>query len=323
MPPKDSSPSEQLRQEAVSWHQLQRSGKVTVTQQKAFQQWLARSDANLQTYRSIETVWRELGSLEDAAKPELTEARAYFQHARSRHRIARSALAIAASIGFLAALSAILPMLLDNGTYRTGKGEQNQIQLSDGSRIDLNTDTELRVSYGRSARAVTLIRGEALFSVVHDSEKSFQVVAAQGRILDIGTRFNVYRKGDQVSVTVLEGEVSVAARGEPQHLFHNQNIGYDAAGKLSPVTSADVNQITSWQNRQLVFQGQPLSHVVAELERYHDVSLQITDAKLKSLKVSGTFPSDNLSLALTTMSSALPIKLISPKEHIFVIQAAE
>jgi len=113
----------------------------------------------------------------------------------------------------------------------------HRIQLSDGSRIDLNTDTELSIQYTWTARSVKLERGEALFSVVHNPEKPFEVIAAGGRIQDIGTRFNIYRQADRVSVTVLEGEVSVAAKqnATAQNLIPGQQISYDSTGQTSAI----------------------------------------------------------------------------------------
>jgi len=323
MPSFSSTSTEQLHEEAARWFALLRSGSFSALQQNAFQQWLARSEAHRAAYLEIECFWNGLESLQDAAKPQLQEARAYIKQEQLRRRkFSRSMLALAASIMLVTAVSPFWRIVLDNGTYRTAKGEQSHIQLSDGSRIDINTDSELRVAYSWSAREVTLTRGEALFSVTHNPDKPFHIIASKGIIRDIGTRFNVYRQGDDVSVTVLEGEVSVAAKGALKNLLPNQKIHYDAAGRLSPILSADINEVTAWQKQQLVFKGQPLSRVLAELERYHNVTLQIADARLKTLKVSGSFPSDNLALALTTMSSALPIKVVSLQAHLFVIQPA-
>lgn len=324
MPSFSSTTTEQLHEEAARWFALLRSGSFSALQQKAFQQWLARSEAHRAAYRDLETFWNELESLQDAARPQLKEARAYIKQAQLRRRkFSRSMLALAASIVLVTAVSPFWRIVLDNGTYRTAKGEQTHIQLSDGSRIDINTDSELRVAYSWSERKVTMERGEALFTVVHDPDKPFQVASAKGIIRDIGTRFNVYRQGDDVSVTVLEGEVSVAAQGVPKNLTAHQKISFDAEGRLSPVVPADTNEATAWQKRQLVFKRQPLSAVLVELGRYHDVNLQIADVRLKSLKVSGSFPSDNLALALATMASALPIKVVSPHERLFVIRAAD
>jgi len=311
-----------LHEEASQWVTLLHSGAATAAQRRAFARWLSADESHPRAYSEVEAFWRSLGPLRQDVEPELAAARAYLRQAQLR-RVFRPGLALAASLLLAVAATPFWRLWLDNGVYRTAKGEQAHIALSDGSRIDLNTDSELQVAYTWSRRKVTLARGEALFSVYHDPEKTFQVEVAKGLIRDIGTRFNVYRQGDRVSVTVLEGEVSVTAQGVSKNLIPNQQVRYDAEGQLSSVVGVDVAAATAWQKRQMLFKGQPLSTVLEELGRYHDVTLQIADQRLRGLKVSGSFPSDNLPLALATMRSALPIKTESPEPGLIVIKPAE
>jgi len=239
--------------------------------------------------------------------------------------LSKKRLAGVLSVALITGFSPLGWSWLSTDTYRTAKGESAGIQLSDGSRIDLNTDTELSVQYSWTARSVKLERGEALFSVVHNPEKPFEVIAAGGRIQDIGTRFNIYRQADRVSVTVLEGEVSVAAKqnAATQNLIPGQQISYDSTGQTSAIAYADMTVATAWQKGQLVFKGRPLNKVLEQLGRYHDASLQVPDARLQSLKVSGVFPTNNLSLALNTIAGALPIKVSQTAATTFVIAPAD
>jgi len=323
MPPSTPKRPTGLHEEASQWVTILHSGAATTAQRRAFARWLNANESHQRAYSEVETFWQSLGSLRQDMGPELAAARAYLRQAQRSRRVFRPGLALAASLLLAVAATPLWRIWLDNGVYRTAKGEQAHIELSDGSRIDLNTDSELQVAYTWTQRKVTLARGEALFSVDHDPEKTFQVAAAKGLIRDIGTRFNVYRQGDRVSVTVLEGEVCVAAQGVAKNLTPNQQVRYDTAGQLSSVVGVDVDAATAWQKRQMLFKGQPLSAVLEELGRYHDVTLQIADKRLRGLKVSGSFPSDNLPLALATMSSALPIKTESPEPGLIVIKSAE
>ena len=93
---------------------------------------------------------------------------------------------------------------------------------------------------------------------------------------------------------------------------------------MSAIANADIAATNAWQKAQLVFKGQPLSVVLEQLGRYHEVTLQVTDPRLQALKVSGVFPSNNLSLALDTIAGALPVKIItSPVSRVFVIESAD
>ncbi len=94
-------------------------------------------------------------------------------------------------------------------SYQTAKGEQKTVTLPDGSTIVMNTDTALSVQMSARFRTVILNRGEALFTVVHESARPFRVEAGGGVIQDIGTQFHVYKRQDKVLLSVLEGSVQI------------------------------------------------------------------------------------------------------------------
>ncbi len=318
--------SSSLHELAVSWVTRLHSADCTGEERHDFEIWLAESEAHRAAYRQVEAFWQGLSQLEPLTAPQLTAARTYLRKARqSRRALPGKRLAGVLSLALIAGFSPFGWSWLSTDSYRTGKGESASIQLGDGSRIDLNTDTELSVHYAWTRRSVKLERGEALFSVVHNADKPFEVFAAGGRIQDIGTRFNVYQQTDRVSVTVLEGEVSVAAgqNSVAQNLTPGQQLSYDSTGKISDVAHADTDTATAWQKGRLVFKGQPLSVVLEQLGRYHDVSLQIQGPRLQELKVSGVFPTDNLNLTLNTIAGALPIKVTQTTTNSFVIAPAD
>ena len=94
-----------------------------------------------------------------------------------------------------------------NGLYATAVGQQRLIALSDGSNVNLNTDSQIRVNFGEAYRDVYLLRGEAHFAVADDREVPFRVSAGSGRIRALGTAFSVYVRDGSVDVTVSEGTV--------------------------------------------------------------------------------------------------------------------
>ncbi|MFA5017345.1 MAG: FecR family protein [Methylobacter sp.] len=315
-----------VHEQATFWVTRLHSGDCTDQERRDFEVWLEQSEVHRVAHREVEAFWNGLSRIEPLAAPQLAVARAYLRETRqSRRALSKKRLAGILSVALITGFSPLGWLWLSTDIYRTAKGESAGIQLSDGSRIDLNTDTELSIQYTWTARSVKLERGEALFSVVHNPEKPFEVIAAGGRVQDIGTRFNIYRQADRVSVTVLEGEVSVAAKqnATAQNLIPGQQISYDSTGQTSAISYADMTIATAWQKGQLVFKGQPLNRVLEQLARYHDASLQVPDSRLQSLKVSGVFPTDNLSLALNTIAGALPIKVSQTAATTFVIAPAD
>jgi transmembrane sensor len=313
-----------IQQQAAEWITLLQSGNCTDAEAYAFDDWLSQSEDHRVAYQQLVAFWQELAQIEPHASTELEAARAYLRdHRQTPRKFSKKHGATVLSLLLLIIASPFLWSWLHTQNYQTAKGERASIELSDGSHIELNTDTELSVQYSDSGRKVTLTHGEALFTVIHNAEQPFTVTANNGVIQDIGTRFNVYQQTAKVSVTVLEGEVSVSTNNTTAHnLKANQQLNYDNNGQISPITQVDVNNITAWQNKQLIFKAQALSVVIEQLARYHDVQLKIADSKLQTLKVSGIFPSDNLQLVLNTLASALPIKIKATGTAGFVIQSA-
>ena len=90
------------------------------------------------------------------------------------------------------------------------------VRLADGTQVELNTNTRLHADVNGLSRTVMLDSGEAYFDVVHDAKRPFTVYAGNRRITDIGTKFSVFRDGDDVRVTVREGKVRVDVLHEPR-----------------------------------------------------------------------------------------------------------
>lgn len=310
-----STPSKRpakLHEAASQWVTILHSGTATPAERQAFARWLAESESHRRAYREMETFWQDLGTWRQDFDPQLAAAQRYFVRAQRRNRLLRSGLALAASVLLMVIASPLWRLWLDNGVYRTARGEQAHVELSDGTRIDLNTDSEVEVAYLWSERRVMLTRGEAFFTVVHDPEHPFRVAAADGVIRDIGTRFNVYREDDRVTVTVLEGEVGIgsAHASVSQILRPGMQSTYRQDGFIGTPRPVETGAATAWREGRLVFKSRPLDEVLVQLGRYHAVDLALDDVSLKSLKVSGSFSTGDLDLALNTIAAGLPIKVV-------------
>jgi transmembrane sensor len=94
--------------------------------------------------------------------------------------------------------------------YSTQVGEQRSLRLPDGSTVELNSRSRLRVQFSRSLRVVELIEGQALFHVAKNPARPFIVRSAQTSVRAVGTRFDVYKRPSRTVVTVLEGSVAVS-----------------------------------------------------------------------------------------------------------------
>jgi transmembrane sensor len=116
-----------------------------------------------------------------------------------------------------------------NRTIATDTGEQRFVSLVDGSTLELNSRSRVRIRYSDAERDVDLIEGQALFHVAHDAARPFIVHSGTTLVRAVGTQFDVYRKDSGTTVTVVEGRVAVLS---PMFIAHSDpsNSGADQMG---------------------------------------------------------------------------------------------
>jgi transmembrane sensor len=205
-------------------------------------------------------------------------------------------------------------------TYATTVGEIRRLVLPDGSVVELNTRSKIRIDFDARRRDVHLDRGEAFFTVARDAARPFRVSSHAAQIRAIGTRFSVYRQPSRTLVTVLEGIVAVQPETSPAQGAIELTAGHQVSVEADPdhasagarAVPVDAARATSWRQHRLIFDNQPLSAVVAEFNRYNRQQLVLEDAALAAEGISGVFDSDKpqaLVLFLTGNGSARATRL--------------
>jgi transmembrane sensor len=210
----------------------------------------------------------------------------------------------------------------NNGTYGTVIGQRQTIALSDGSSIELNTDSQVQVAYSKHWRRIHLLRGEALFSVTHDPNRAFEVYAADSVVRAVGTAFTVHLEGHEVDVTVTKGIVDLAEAGDTHNSTRllpprlgRLTAGQTATlgnGSLHPVvqqlTEPELKRRMAWREGYLVFSGEPLSEVVEQMNRFSPVTLEIGDPELASVAIGGRFGIGDLNAVLDVLRTNFGIQ---------------
>ena len=183
----------------------------------------------------------------------------------------------------------------------TGVGEQHSEVLADHSVVELNTQSEIRVAFSAAERRVELVRGEAFFDVAKDPTRPFVVATDLATAKAIGTRFSVYRSQTGTIVTVAEGRVLVrdkqgdaGAAADSSNPANAVEVTPGTQAEAQPgrpvqMRQANVERTFAWRERRLVFDGEPLSSVVEEFNRYNSPPLLINDPRLREQRISGVF----------------------------------
>jgi transmembrane sensor len=296
---KDRSKNERVIREAGAWHALlnDTNPRIETEDLEAFSAW--RSDPeNKAEYERIDDISRSVRALQD--DPEIRQAtadalargperrRLVMRLGTRRVRVAAGALVAAGVVASVAG-----GYLATRPTYTTDVGQTFSARLADGSRLTLDTDSQVRIRFGDGERRIELLRGQALFEVAHDAQRPFIVRAGDTRVRATGTRFEVRKIGQDVRVTLTQGSVEIVdsdAKAKTWRLRPGQALALKAATTATATpTSVDVQTATSWTSGALTFQDLPLDEAVAELNRYSREKVVLGDGAPRSRRISGVF----------------------------------
>ena len=167
------------------------------------------------------------------------------------------------------------------------RGGEFNLTLSDGTRVWLNAETELRypVQFNGKERVVYL-KGEAYFEVSKNKEKPFLVQVDDMSVKVYGTAFNVntYNKIETVLVT---GSVSMNQGGKEVLLKPNQKGVFDQVSGKITVEDVDVLAYVSWKNGDFIFRNESLNSIMDKLSRWYGLEVLYQDAGLQDVRLSG------------------------------------
>ena len=154
------SNAEAVQAAASDWLERHERGDWSAADQKEFDAWLAVSPAHVIAYMRVEDVWNRANRLRALNHP-ARNTFAFIGRWASLAKIA-AVLTVTALAGAGGSVYVFAP---HQTIYSTEVGQRENLLLADGSQIELNTDTTLRISKGDGAKTVMLEKGEAFFNI--------------------------------------------------------------------------------------------------------------------------------------------------------------
>jgi len=249
MKPKSSTMNSQILDEACEWFVEFRAGDIDANQRQRFDDWLRRSPEHIRAYIDIARIYVEvpppdptgeidlpaliayanrdgsnvaplpssIAAREAATRFDLNAASGQLRLApRESFWMSNRALAASLLTGLIVASGLLVWRTERYPSYATDIGEHRSIALSDGSTVDLNARSRLRVEFTAGERLVELFEGQALFQVAKDKSRPFIVKSGEATVRAVGTQFDVDRKATGTTVTVIEGRVVVYSAVHPE-----------------------------------------------------------------------------------------------------------
>lgn len=315
--------------EAAEWRMYLNDADLETSSE--FEAWMA-IPANVDAWAQTSALWGLLA--DNAREPEMVAAReealraarrSLAQRKRSiptwRHGLmAMAAIVLVAGLGWGGLLLIERP-----NSYVTAFGERRVVTLADGSRISLDSDSEVTVRYSRTARELQLLRGQARFDVSHDIERPFSVLAGNQKVIATGTAFNIDMTEANVLVTLIEGHVEVLDEQAPakltpiaQYAPSRQSTKLHAGQQLVAYTEgppqveiANIQRVTAWTNGQLIFSDELLPEVVARISHYSKTPIIINDPQITKERISGVFNTGDVPGFLDIVTQYYPVKAVT------------
>lgn len=291
----DPKPTAQtIKHQAAAWVIARHAEDWADTRQVELDIWLGQSLEHTVAYWRMDAAWSSTQRLA-VLKPHRP-----IQSPRSS-LMPRSVKAVAALVGIAALVFAVQASLTpDQKTYATAVGDRKILTLSDGTRIELNTDTTLRVAQTANMRRVWLDRGEAFFDVKHDANRPFVVAIGKHRVTDLGTKFVIRESGQRVDVSLLEGRARIDTPDEnnrPQSAILTPGdiaVATNASLSVRKSPTRKIENELAWRTGQLVFNNTTLGEAAEAFNRYNRVKVVIENPQTAALTIDGTFRASNV-----------------------------
>ncbi|MFP8490195.1 FecR family protein [Gracilimonas sp. Q87] len=251
-----------------------------------------------------------------------------------------SAIAVAASILLVIGFFTRHTLLQNNGTdnsqvssvtYRTlntETGQKTSVQYSDGSKIVINANSQLRLP-GKSINSDTMqvwLEGEALFNITNnpDSKRTFIVHTPDGDVSVLGTIFSVNTTKSRSQVVLSEGRVRVDV-SEP---VNQQEMNYimspgelvEFSNEMDKIEIRNVNArvYTSWASDTLILENTPLHELIDRIEFTYDVSVKVEEDDLLNERLTGRLENLNIDFLLNGLAQVLDVEITKQERTVFI-----
>lgn len=293
----DAAPkAENIEAQAAVWLRKQELADWNGGDDAALESWLSQSIHHSVAYWRLKAAWQRAECITAAR-----DSGDIVPASRRPFWMFSSLIGVAAAV--LMAIGLQLYRPADRvQSYSTDIGGHETVTFSDGTRIELNTNTSVRARMTTAERTIWLDSGEAYFHVKHDPAHPLTVIVAGHRVVDLGTDFLVRDDADYLEVALLQGRARVEnlkpVKLSPPVTLLPGDVALATSDRMSVTRTAvkDLQDQLSWRRGVLVFYHTTLGDAVAELNRYNRLKLAIADPEIAQMRINGTFPSDDAAL---------------------------
>ncbi|MDU9404996.1 FecR domain-containing protein [Pseudomonas sp. zfem004] len=273
------------REEAMDW--LIRLQCANDQDTQAFEHWLGAEPENAEAYVEAEALWNGAPLRQAAEQLQQRQRRSLGGRLRSHWKpLATAAVLLVGLFTF-----GNLPVRLQ-ADHLTVVGERQRLQLDDGAKILLNTNSAFASDVRDGRQVARLLQGEAYFQVAGGSQPPLEVQAGPLRANVRDTDFAVRYLDGEAQLRVQRGDVDLqGARDQRIRLSAGDSISVGPQG-FGQRQRVDLNKELAWVEGRLVFENCPLGQVIAEVQRYYPGWIISRNAQLEQVAVTGNYRLD-------------------------------
>ena len=212
---------------------------------------------------------------------------------------------------------------MNYNTIVVPRGGEYELRLADGTKVWLNSDSELRfpVRFTGENRQVVL-KGEAFFMVAKDSLRPFIVDACDRMQVEVlGTEFNVqaYPGDNELKATLNRGKVRIALDEEKLVLYPDQQAVCHMLGNTIEMRHVKAEHYSAWKDGKFIFEDERLENILNRLARWYNISFFYQSNVLKDFHFTGDLEKYNdFSVALRMLEKSTNIRFQVTGESVVV-----
>jgi ferric-dicitrate binding protein FerR (iron transport regulator) len=188
------------------------------------------------------------------------------------------------------------------------------IQLSDGTKIHLNSGSSIRypVKFIKGADREVFLTGEAFFEVTEDTERPFIVSSDDLVVTVLGTTFNVkaYPEDKEINTVLVSGSVGLSNKGNPTTdstlLEPGHMASWDKTSNAMAMEAVDTDLHTSWIHGRLVLKRTPFEQIIPKLQRHYNISITNNYPILNDKVFTASYDIETIEEVMESLNEIIP-----------------
>ena len=281
----------------------------------AMDKWLNESDQNRQLFNEYKRIWAGVRSI---YKMEQFDANVAWHKVNTlnykntkRQRVIKNIVYISSGIAatillFVGLLwsGVLYPSHNYNMVMETEYGNRSQMQLPDGTKVNLNSGSHIGYNYNskNKIREVSF-QGEALFEVAQ-KEEPFIITTSDGmRLKVLGTTFNLqaYDNDSTIQTTLLEGRVELCKSQKKILMLPGETVVYNKITGDISYLQKEPKYIYGWINDKIYMEDMSLREVAKLLERKYNVKIHLQKG-LENIRYNGVIKEKSINDVLEALT---------------------